>query len=401
MRDFWHDLKLLGQRLTGNASEAVDITLPLRKTFVLDKDKSRLTIDERAINSWLRREFVRHRFIRYISVELEANNQVKFQIISRYYITVVIEAQITDVWHDYSTSSVQLTWNNVRFLRMPLLPNFITEKLTYYLLSLSGFLFNPLALRPGLNLRLDGDSLRIECHEYWQQCRFREIYTFFHEPDGRLRGCDFFVVAAVTSKGLISFDLHLLSEQAQATIQAQPVRKESARYRQQLYRLQGADAVALSSIALGVSAIVMLLRNYLYMDELVFSFSRYFLLTLSIVIVSLMILNIPRWLYQFFTGKAVNKLQSASENITYRMERYNRDIELEMRALVRSYGNGSPVDGEGRQAIERLLLKAGRQRFLALRMECMMESIKRWRRLKYILAYAVTIISEILAVSWL
>jgi hypothetical protein len=84
------------------------------------------------------------------------------------------------------------------------------------------------------------------------------------------------------------------------------------------------------------------------------------------------------------------------------MERYKRDIELEMRDLIRHYGAlGNHTDSEGRQAMERLLLKAGRQRFLAWRMERTTESMNRWRKLKYSLAYVVTIISEYVAYRWL
>lgn len=402
MRDFFQSLRLLGQKFKMGTPENLDVLPAPRQSFRLDMDSGRLIIAEKAVNGWLRQEFAKHQFIRYLSVEFEDLNRINLQIISRYYVQVLIEAELSDVWHDHSTSTLQLKWKTVRFLRMPLLPDFITEKLTYYLLSIIGFLLNPVAVRPGIELRMDGGSLRVDFSRYWKICRRREVYYLFHNDRGEPRACDFFVIAAGTDKGFITLNLHSLSPEAQAIICSDFGSKEPERYHRANYRLQWADALFLCGIAVGVSAIVIVLRDHLNLSGLTVSFSLYFFLTIAIVGVSLMILNIPRWLYQFFTGKAVNKLQSASENIMYRMERYKRDIELEMRDLIRHYGAlGHQTDSEGRQAMERLLLKAGRQRFLAWRMERTTESMNRWRKLKYSLAYVVTIISEYVAYRWL
>jgi hypothetical protein len=403
MREFLQGLRLLGQKLKGETPEQrKDIWPAPHQSFRLDIEGGRLTIAEKAVNAWLRQEFLRHQFIRYLSVEFEDNNRINLQVISRYYVQVLIEAELSDACHDHSTSTLQLKWKTVRFLRMPLLPDFITEKLTYYLLSIIGFLMNPVAVRQGIELRLDGGSLRVDFSRYWELCRRREVHSIFHDATGAPRASDFFVIAAGTDKGFITLHLHPLSYEAQSIIHSDFGRKEPESYRRAIYRLQWADALFLSGIALGVSAIVVLLRDYFDIDSLTFSFSRYFFLSLVIIGISLMLVNIPRWLYQFFTGQTVNKLQSASENIMYRMERYKRDIELEMRDLIRHYGKiGNQTDVEGRQEMERLLLKAGRQRFLAWRMERTMESLNRWRKLKYGLAYVVTILSEYIAFRWL
>lgn len=403
MREFLQGLRLLGQKVKNEALGQHTPVLPApHQSFRMDIEGGRLIVAEKAVNSWLRQEFLRHKFIRYVSVELEDHNRINLQIISRYYVQVIIEAELSDAWHDHSTSTLQLKWKTVRFLRMPLLPDFITEKLTYYLLNLIGFLMNPVDIRPGIELRMDGGSLRVDFSRYWSICRRREVYSLFHDAAGEPQASKFFVIAAATEKGFITFHLHPLSPDALAAIHSSRQRKEPERYRRAIYRLQWADALFLSGIALGVSAIVVLMRNYFDIDSLTFSFSRYFFLSLVIIGISLILVNIPRWLYQFFTGKTVNKLQSASENIMYRMERYKRDIELEMRDLIRHYGKISgQSDFEGRQEMERLLLKAGRQRFLAWRMERTMESLNRWRRLKYGLAYVVTIVSEYIAFRFL
>lgn len=402
MREFLQGLRLLGRKLKGSPEPAHDSWPAPHQSHRLDTEGGRLIIAEKAVNSWLRQEFLRHRFIRYLSVEFEDNNRINIQVISRYYVQMLIEAELSDAWHDHSTSTLQLKWKTVRFLRMPLLPDFITEKLTYYLLNIVGFLLNPVAVRPGMELRVDGGSLRVDFSCYWSLCRRREVHALFHDVSGAPRASGFIVIAAGTDKGFITFHLHPLSPEAQAAIYSGYRPKEPERYRQAIYRLQWADALFLSCIALGVSAIVVLVRDYFGIDRITFSFSRYFFLSLIIIGISLMLVNIPRWLYQFFTGKTVNKLRSASENIMYRMERYKRDIELEMRDLIRHYGKiGNQTDLEGRQEMERLLLKAGRQRFLAWRMERTMESLNRWRKLKYGLAYVVTIVSEYIAFRWL
>lgn len=402
MREFFHSLRQLGQRLRLIGPEHHDNWAGPRQLFRVEPEQGRLIIAEKAVNTWLRQEFAKHRFIRYCSVEFEDDNRVNLQIISRYYMQVLVEANLSDAWHDHSTSTLELKWKTVRFLRMPLLPDFITEKLTYYLLNIIGFLMNPLTVRPGFELRLNGGSLRVDLSHYWRCCRRREVYSLFHDENGAPRATDFFVISAATEKGHILLNLHSLSPEAQTVIRADYGRKDPQRYKQAIYRLQWADALFLSGIALGVSAIVILLRQHLNLSGLTFSFSLYFFLSLAIVAVSLMLLNVPRWLYQFFSGKTVNKLQSASEHIAYRLERYKRDIELEMLELIRHYGApDQQTESEGRQAMERLLLKAGRQRFLAWRMERTMESINRWRKLKYSLAYVVTIVSEFAAYRWL
>lgn len=394
------NLKKLGKRLGLMESEAHESYAPRRSTFNTKAETARIA--EKSVNHWLRQEFSRHPFIRYLSVEFEDNNQINLQIISKYYMQILVEAELADAWHDHKTSTLQLRWKTVRLLKMPLLPDFISEKITYYLLNIIGFLLNPMEIKPGMELRLDGSSLRLDFASYWPQCRRKEIFSLFHDQTGAIRASEFFVVAAETDKGFITLHLYPLSDTMQASVREDYGKRESQRYKLAITRLQWVDALFLSGIALGVSAIVIILRQNMNIGAITFSFSWYFMLSLAIVFVSLMMLNVPRWLYQFFTGKTVNMLQSASENITYRLERYKRDIVLEMREVIKHYGTLSLAqDSAGRQDMDRLLLKAGRQRFLAWRMERTMESLNRWRKVKYGLAYAVTIISEFVSYKWL
>lgn len=400
MMDMINALKAVGQRLgLLDGTQTMGDRLLLRPVDEQIRT-GRAIFTEKAINNWLRQVFYRNPRIRYLSVELEENNQIEIKIISRYYIQMHIEARITDAWHDHKTSTLLLEWTAVRFMKMPILPNFISDRITYILLSLIGFLLNPIAMREGIFLRLTGESMRLDFADYWPYRR--EFAPVFRNEAGTVKPSDFFVVAAETDKGLLTLHLHLLSPEGieKAGTDFEPVSPNQLP--QKLERLQWVDALFLSGIALGVSTMVIFFRDYLNANALTFRFSWYFLLSMAIVLVSLMLLNVPRWMYQFFTGKTISKLEHAGDNITYRLERYKRDIELEMRDIVRQYGSiGQDYDPDARVALEKLLFKASRQRFLAWRMELRLESMNRWRKIKYGLAYVVTILSEYIAYRWL
>lgn len=351
-------------------------------------------ISEMAINKWLAKEFIQsrirggqrrsgllckllpERLIRFLSVKLEEENIIKVTAISSVFFQIHIEAVLADIWHDAKTSTVSLQINSFSIFDMSFLPAFLSRRLAYITLAVIGFLFNPLTVKEGVYLRCKGEEVEMDLHGYFNLTSYDPIVHY----TGDAHASGFFIIGASTAKGMLKLRAHNLSE----PVKDQTTMKMSTRRTKHKEKwIRADDILGLSIIAVSVSLLVAFLHPLFHLD-VQFSFSWYFVSSILITIGSVFLLNIPRWLYQLLSRKTGRTLEYAGEAIGYHLDRCKRDVELAM-------GN---IQVSQKKALEELLLQMSRKRAMAVILEERLDRIHRYLKLKYSLAYLVTIICE-------
>lgn len=356
---------------------------------------------EKEINQWLKMELSRpsrkdksaSSLIRYIFVEFEAEQIVKLIVMTRYFIQFRIDGELVDFWHDHKISSVVLKIKEIKLSKIPLLPQFLSEKISYIILQLFGFLFNPIQLREGIFLRCYGDVLHFDLQRYFLDGRGQKALwaKYLFNKQGK-RICPFFISGAVTSKGAIKPIIHCLSEHGEERAEAGMVKFEPSKERR--YLLNSADLWPLLAVAAIVSFAVTQLRPFLYLDYADFSFSRTFFSSLISFTFSIFLISLARIIYSSWLTlrSEYRDLTFKIEDTKYKIERLRRDIELEMGALFQK------TDIED---FEKTLFMASRHRYRAFTMEKKLEIARRQVKFKYGLAYIVTVVSELLSLYYL
>ena len=351
---------------------------------------------ERDINRWLKKELSytggsKHnlKFLRYVSAELEDDNMVKFVIMSQIYIRMYIIAELSDLWHDHRTSTVMFNIKSFKMLEFSLLPHFISQRLGYIFFGLIGFIFNPITLRPGVLLRFYSNAMRIDFHDYLKICSYAPLGKTMRDEDGK-PNYDYFILGAGSEQGILKPKVYPLSPKGRERtklIEDEPPRPE----RKRLFR--ASDVWQLSMVAAIVSVSCIVLRPYFAEYFTGVSFSWSFLSSLLFLGVSLVFLNLARWIYQIHLKlkKDYRSIEFRAEETSYQIYRLKRDIGLEMKQLI----------NKGEMAsLEKYLFKAGRHRERALRMEERLEIMHREIKIKYGLAYLVTLLSEFIAYNF-
>lgn len=356
---------------------------------------------EKEINQWLKRELSRPNrkdksatsFIRYIFVEFEPEQVVKLIVMTRYYIQFRIDGELADFWHDHKISSVVLRIKEIKLSKIPLLPQFISEKISYIFLQLFGFLFNPIQLQDGIYLRCYGDVLHFDLQRYFLEEQGKKSLwrKYLLDRTGN-RICRFFISGAVTSKGAIKPIVHRLSEHGETRAATGMVAAEPVKESKNL--LNSADLWQLLAVAAIVSFAVTQLRPFLYIDYGAFSFSRTFISSLVSFAFSIFLISLARIIYSSWLTlrSEYRDLAFKIEDTKYKIERLRRDIELEMGVLFQK------TDSED---FEKTLFMASRHRYRAFIMEKKLEIARRHIKIKYGLAYLVTVVSELLSLYYL
>lgn len=352
---------------------------------------------EKEINYWLKKEISLSkldkqqngllRFIRYITVELEENNLIRIRVMSRFYIPLYIDTEIIDFWHDHKTSSMVLQLKSVHLSEVTILPQFLSQRLMYIAMSLIGFFFNPILIRDGMLLRVYSDSIVIDMHEYLKTCAYPPIVKYLRDREDQIQ-YNFFVIDAKTSQGILQFDIHKISSEGQDKIKKSA---STAIASQTSKGFNFTDVWQLSLIAILVSFSFLLIRPYLVIEYEQITLSWSFFSTLVIFVASLMIMNIGRWLYQLSLKlkKEHQSTEFQAAEIRYQIGRLKRDIWLEMNRIKKEHSMADDV--------EKQLFNASMYRRKAQYRQEKLDILHREIKLKYGLAYLVTVISEFIA----
>lgn len=346
---------------------------------------------ERDINRWLKAEFLSGRngqswlrFIRYISVEFEEKNQVRLIVMTNAFVRLYIDAQLSDLWHDYRTSSVMLTVKSMTLLGLPLLPQFLSRWLTNLCMSIAGFLFNPISLNKGALIRFNADKIHLDFHSYFQECAHSAVQLYLRDIDGKIKN-NFVIFGAETCRGGIKPKIHKLSAEAQQRCRYR-AKSWIAKNNKVWFRMN--DIWQLALVAGVAFFTVLFVRSHVFLDIPPFSFSWSFFISLLILFISMGLINLARWIYQFYWQSKRRSIVFRAEEIQYRIQRIARDVELEM---DRFRGNANNVD------LESDLLRAGHHRFKVKMFQQRIEEFSREIKVKYIIAYIITLFTEFAA----
>ena len=144
------------------------------------------------------------------------------------------------------------------------------------------------------------------------------------------------------------------------------------------------DMAAALLLPIGVWISFVILHHYLPTETIEFSFSTYFLISLGILMISFIVMNIPRYIYMYFDNR--KKWQSAfvHNNIKIQMRKLHRRIFIQQAALL---NDGHEMDAKGQERIRDLLLQIRDKRFLAQRLKIADEDRDRKQKVKFIIAY--------------
>jgi hypothetical protein len=348
------------------------------------------TITEQEINRFLQRIVSKNRqkenilgVIRYISIELENDGIVKVIVMSNYYFRICIETSLIDLWCDHKSSSLTLKINEITLSKIPLLPRWVSEKLSYILLNTIGKIFNPIRLSDQSSLRFLDGMVSIESSHTPLEASLADT-----AKSGGSSVQDYFVIGAETSRGLLKPMTHALSPKGRARVK-RGFRKCDTKVQREPFRFTAADACQLCVIAIVVFFCVMLLYPYLKIDFSERSFTWSFFSSLALLVMSFVVINTAREIYHYWLRLRNNyrKVEVKLEDNTYKLERLKREIDLEMTRIKEQ----DPLE------LERVILRASRCRARAKEIYEELENADFQRRIRYGLAYAVTILSEVVS----
>ena len=345
---------------------------------------------ERDINRWLKEEFFSRgkgsrqgglRFIRFVSVEFEEKKLVRLVVMTNLFIRLYIDTELSDLWHDCRTSSVSLALKSIRLTGVPLLPQFLSRWLTQLCMSIAGFIFNPISLNKGTVVRLNADSIRFDFYDYFRGCEHSGVCRYLRDEGGECKS-DFIIFGADTYRGGITPQIHKLSDEAQQKFQ---LRKSYSLSYDKSMRFKFSDIWQLSLVA-AVAFITVILVRPSGIPEVSLSWS--FLTSLLVLFISMSLINLARWIYQFYWQSKRRFIVFRAEEMRYRIDRIKRDVELEMDRF-RQEVNDAQLESD--------LFRAGLHRFKVLMLQERIEKFSREIKLKYVVVYVITIISEYVA----
>lgn len=148
---------------------------------------------------------------------------------------------------------------------------------------------------------------------------------------------------------------------------------------------------------IGVWITYIFAHNYLPTETLEFSFSTYFLISLGIFILSLLLMNTPRYLYMYFDSRKQWQSAFVHNNIKIQMRKLHRRIFMQQATLTSDSGECNAAEGQER--IKRLLLQIRDKRFLENRLKISDDDRARKQKVKFIIAYILCTMIELMLLT--
>lgn len=336
-------------------------------------DHGTITIEEDVINRILRARLRNHWLFHSVTFEFEPNNKVYLGIITTLGNVINAEFTIEDLWFDDYSSGFEVKLNMADVDMGGFVLNTIVHLLGNWSLSLLGTFFNPFIIGN------DGSGFRFEK---------KGIIRFDLSPDSEIRRLIPFPERPANSEGPI---LLTNAKTQQSVLQLEyyafhePVETYSMKdIPVKTSWVRSIDMAAALLLPIGVWISFVILHHYLPTETIEFSFSTYFLISLGILMISFIVMNIPRYIYMYFDNR--KKWQSAfvHNNIKIQMRKLHRRIFIQQAALL---NDGHEMDAKGQERIRDLLLQIRDKRFLAQRLKIADEDRDRKQKVKFIIAY--------------
>lgn len=337
-------------------------------------DHRMLSIEEEAVNRKMRSVVRNHWFFQSIIFEFEPNNKVFMNVITKLGNVINVEFDIDDIWFDDYTSTIQLKLDVANVDMGGLFLNIITHILGNWSLHVLGMFFNPFSIGD------DTSSMRLEK---------KGIIRFDLSPDSPVRE---FIPWPQRPKDSVGPVLLTAIRSGQSVLQV-----EYYAFHQKLETylapempvktnwVRSIDMAAALLMPIGVWVSFIILNHYLPHEELQdFSFSTYFFISLSILLFSFVVMNIPRYIYMYFETRKKWQSVFVSNNIKIQMRRLQRRIAMQKQALE----NDKNVMKRQEHIVE-MLMQIRDKRFLAHRLKVADEDRDRKQKVKFIIAYVL------------
>ena len=337
-------------------------------------DHRMLSIEEEAVNRKMRSVVRNNWFFHSIIFEFEPNTKVFMNVITKLGNVINVEFDIDDIWFDDYTSTIQLKLDVANVDMGGLFLNIITHILGNWSLHVLGMFFNPFSIGD------DTSSMRLEK---------KGIIRFDLSPDSPVRE---FIPWPQRPKDSVGPVLLTAIRSGQSVLQV-----EYYAFHQKLETylapempvktnwVRSIDMAAALLMPIGVWVSFIILNHYLPHEELQdFSFSTYFFISLSILLFSFVVMNIPRYIYMYFETRKKWQSVFVSNNIKIQMRRLQRRIAMQKQALE----NDKNVMKRQEHIVE-MLMQIRDKRFLAHRLKVADEDRDRKQKVKFIIAYVL------------
>ncbi len=337
-------------------------------------DHRMLSIEEEAVNRKMRSVVRNHWFFHSIIFEFEPNNKVFMNVITKLGNVINVEFDIDDIWFDDYTSTIQLKVDMANVDMGGLFLNIITHILGNWSLHVLGMFFNPFSIGD------DTSSMRLEK---------KGIIRFDLSPNSPVRE---FIPWPQRPKESVGPVLLTAIKSGQSVLQV-----EYYAFHQKLETysapempgktnwVRSIDMAAALLMPIGVWVSFIILNHYLPHEELQdFSFSTYFFISLSILLFSFVVMNIPRYIYMYFETRKKWQSVFVSNNVKIQMRRLQRRIAMQKQALE----NDKNVVKRQEHIVE-MLMQIRDKRFLAHRLKVADEDRDRKQKVKFIIAYVL------------
>ncbi len=337
-------------------------------------DHRMLSIEEEAVNRKMRSVVRNHWFFHSIIFEFEPNNKIFMNVITKLGNVINVEFDIDDIWFDDYTSTIQLKVDMANVDMGGLFLNIVTHILGNWSLHVLGMFFNPFSIGN------DTSSMRLEK---------KGIIRFDLSPNSPVRE---FIPWPQRPKESVGPVLLTAIKSGQSVLQV-----EYYAFHQKLETysapempgktnwVRSIDMAAALLMPIGVWVSFIILNHYLPHEELQdFSFSTYFFISLSILLFSFIIMNIPRYIYMYFETRKKWQSVFVSNNIKIQMRRLQRRIAMQKQALE----NDKNVVKRQEHIVE-MLMQIRDKRFLAHRLKVADEDRDRKQKVKFIIAYVL------------
>ena len=329
-------------------------------------DHRLLSIEEDVVNRMLRAALRNHKFFYSITFEFEPNNQIFLSIITKWGNVITAEFTLEDLWFDdYSSSfAIRLDTENLETGGFSL--NSILHLLGNWFLSLWGIFFNP-DLIPNTQLK-----------------------KFIPLPERSIGSVGPVLLAnPQTSQSVLQIDYYAFHDPVDTfTVPDVPIRTSW---------LRSIDIAAVLLMPIGVWLTFIFAHHYLPTETLEFSFSTYFLISLGIFILSLLLMNTPRYLYMYFDSRKQWQSAFVHNNIKIQMRKLHRRIFMQQATLTSDSGECNAAEGQER--IKRLLLQIRDKRFLENRLKISDDDRARKQKVKFIIAYILCTMIELMLLT--
>ena len=337
-------------------------------------DHRMLSIEEEAVNRKMRSVVRNHWFFHSIIFEFEPNNKVFMNVITKLGNVINVEFDIDDIWFDDYTSTIQLKLDVANVDMGGLFLNIITHILGNWSLHVLGMFFNPFSIGD------DTSSMRLEKKgvirfDLSPNSPVREFIPWPQRPKDSVGPV--LLTAIRSGQSVLQVEYYAFHQKLETYLAPEmPVKTNWVR---------SIDMAAALLMPIGVWVSFIILNHYLPHEELQdFSFSTYFFISLSILLFSFVVMNIPRYIYMYFETRKKWQSVFVSTNIKIQMRRLQRRIAMQKQALE----NDKNVMKRQEHIVE-MLMQIRDKRFLAHRLKVADEDRDRKQKVKFIIAYVL------------